>query len=108
MEGVTIGAGAVIGARTVVTQHIPPYAIVVGTPGRIVHYRHPPNIIAGLLDSCWWELSRDYLSQAPMDKPAEFLSYLKSNPPKTRAIYAGWEITRNHISPQAPNVAIKA
>jgi acetyltransferase-like isoleucine patch superfamily enzyme len=34
MKGVTIGKGAIIGAATVVTKDIPPYAIMVGNPAR--------------------------------------------------------------------------
>jgi acetyltransferase-like isoleucine patch superfamily enzyme/dTDP-4-dehydrorhamnose 3,5-epimerase-like enzyme len=38
LPGLTIGAGAMVGAGTVVTKSIPPYAIVVGNPGVIVGY----------------------------------------------------------------------
>lgn len=38
LPGVEIGSGAMIGAGTVVTDHIPAHAIVVGNPGRIVGY----------------------------------------------------------------------
>lgn len=38
-SGVNIGDGAVIGARTVVTQDVPANAVVVGVPGRIIRYR---------------------------------------------------------------------
>jgi acetyltransferase-like isoleucine patch superfamily enzyme len=40
LMGVTIGAGAVIGAGTVVSKDIPEYAIVVGSPHRIIGYRN--------------------------------------------------------------------
>ncbi len=39
MDGVTIGRGAVVGAGAVVTKDIPPLAIAVGSPARIIGYR---------------------------------------------------------------------
>lgn len=39
LKGVTIGTGAVIGAGSIVTSDIPPYAIAVGSPARVVKYR---------------------------------------------------------------------
>ena len=36
MAGVTVGAGALVGAGAVVTRDVPPYAIVVGGPARVV------------------------------------------------------------------------
>lgn len=53
--GVNIGTGAVVGARSVVTTDIPPYAIVAGTPARVVRYRFTPQVIERLLRLKWWE-----------------------------------------------------
>ena len=39
LHGVTIGRGAVVGAGCVVTRSVPPYAIVVGAPARVVRFR---------------------------------------------------------------------
>jgi acetyltransferase-like isoleucine patch superfamily enzyme len=39
LPGVTIGDGAVVGIRSVVTRDVPPYARVAGAPARMVGYR---------------------------------------------------------------------
>ena len=39
LRGITIGNGAVVGAGSVVTKDVPPYAIVVGLPAKILRYR---------------------------------------------------------------------
>jgi acetyltransferase-like isoleucine patch superfamily enzyme len=49
MAGVTIGQGAIIGARAVVTQDIPPYAIAAGNPAKVVKYRFTEAQIKQLL-----------------------------------------------------------
>lgn len=56
LSGVTIGHGAVVAARAVVTRDVPPYAIVAGNPARIVRYRMSEERIAQLLARRWWDL----------------------------------------------------
>lgn len=41
--GVTIGRGAVIGCKTVITEDVPPYAVVAGNPPRIVRFLTPDD-----------------------------------------------------------------
>ena len=53
-NGVTIGDGAVICARSVVTKDIPAYAIAVVVPARVMRYRFSESIIQQLLDLQWW------------------------------------------------------
>lgn len=49
LSGVHIGQGAIIGAGSVVTRDVPPYAIAVGSPARVIKYRFEPEIIDKLL-----------------------------------------------------------
>lgn len=58
-----IGVGAVIGACTVVTKDVPPFAIVVGNPGKIIGYRFDEKIREKILMSNWWERSLKELAQ---------------------------------------------
>ena len=57
-----IGNGAFISAGSVVTRPVPPYAVVMGTPARVVRYRFPEDKIRELIDSQWWLKSIDELS----------------------------------------------
>jgi virginiamycin A acetyltransferase len=54
LTGVTIGDGAVVAANSVVTTDVPPYAIVAGTPAKVLKYRFSPEIIEKLLEIQWW------------------------------------------------------
>ena len=49
-----IGDGAVVGAGSIVSKDVPPYAVAVGHPIRIVRYRFPKDIINRLIDEKWW------------------------------------------------------
>lgn len=55
LRGVTISDGAVVGAGSVVTKDVPPYAIVAGNPARIIKYRFTEEIINELLKIKWWD-----------------------------------------------------
>ncbi len=54
LDGVKIGDGAVIGAGAVVTKDIPPYAIAVGVPAKVVKFRFENDVIEKLQKMEWW------------------------------------------------------
>ncbi len=58
LSGVTIGHGAAVAARAVVTRDVPPYAIVAGNPARVVRLRFDEATIAALLVTRWWDLPK--------------------------------------------------
>lgn len=57
LPGLDIGLGAVIGAGSVVTKDVEPFAIVVGNPARKIKMRFSDEKIQAILDTRWWELS---------------------------------------------------
>lgn len=57
LPGVKIGDGAVIGAFSVVAKDVPPYAIAVGNPARVVKRRFSDAAIKHLLKVKWWNWS---------------------------------------------------
>ncbi|MFA7431133.1 MAG: CatB-related O-acetyltransferase [Rhodospirillaceae bacterium] len=64
MPGVTLGAGAIVAARAVVTQDVPPYAVVTGNPARIVRTRYEADDVARLLTLAWWEWPAEVITDA--------------------------------------------
>ena len=73
---VKIGHGAAIGARSLVLKDVPPYAVVAGSPARILRYRFPEPLIERLLALEWWRYAPDVLQAADMTRPERFVEEL--------------------------------
>jgi acetyltransferase-like isoleucine patch superfamily enzyme len=71
LSGVTIGNGAVIGARSVVAKHVTPYSIIAGNPAKHLKWRFDESLIERLQTIAWWDW--------PHDKVLDALPLLLSN-----------------------------
>ncbi|MEY9164189.1 virginiamycin A acetyltransferase [Sinorhizobium fredii] len=63
LPGVTIGDGAIVAAKSVVTKDIPAYAIVAGNPARVVRMRFPAATVERLQAIAWWNWSVDKVTR---------------------------------------------
>ncbi len=63
MPGVKIGSGSIIGAKSVVTHDVAPYAIVAGNPAKLVKSRFPARTVKRQLEIAWWDWPVDKITR---------------------------------------------
>jgi virginiamycin A acetyltransferase len=63
MPGVKIGDGAIVAARSVVVNDVPPYAVVGGNPSRVIRQRFSDDVIQDLLTIRWWDWPAEKLTR---------------------------------------------
>jgi acetyltransferase-like isoleucine patch superfamily enzyme len=74
LDNVTISDGAIIGAGSIVTRDIPPYAVAVGAPARVTRVRFSESEIGILERVAWWNRDIEFCrANAPyFDDPRLF------------------------------------
>ena len=77
MAGVTIGDGAIIGTRAVVTKDIPPYTIVGGVPAKTIRQRYDTDTINQLQELKWWNWSKEKIAKSIEAIKSGDIEYLK-------------------------------
>jgi virginiamycin A acetyltransferase len=63
MPGISIGHGAIVASKSVVTSDVPPYSVVGGNPAKILKYRFDAKTIEALLSVAWWDWSAEKITR---------------------------------------------
>ncbi|MEZ5541716.1 MAG: CatB-related O-acetyltransferase [Pseudomonadota bacterium] len=101
LPGVSIGHGAVVAAESVVTKDVPPYAVVAGSPARVLRYRFPEREIESLLTVGWWDYAPWDLKGASVDDIPRFIDHVAGMRARAVATYAPGKVRLADLAGQA-------
>ena len=62
MPGITVGHGAIIASKSVVTKDVPAYGVVGGNPAELIKLRFEQDIIKQLVDIAWWDWTAEKIT----------------------------------------------
>lgn len=94
LTGVTVGDGAIVAARAVVTKDVPPYAIVAGVPATVISMRFPDALIERFLTLQPWRFGPDDLQPLGVNQPEAFADRLEE------------QIASNAVTPWVPRAVL--
>ena len=83
MPGVTVGHGAIVASKSVVTGDVPAYSVIGGNPAKVIRYRFESDVIERLLAICWWDWSAEKISrnlQAIVNRDLDVLCAANAEP----------------------------
>jgi len=79
MRGCTIGDGAIIGAGAIVTKDVPPYAIVAGSPAKVMKWRFEERYRTELLELQWWRYDLEVMDGVDVTDIGSGIDRIKRN-----------------------------
>ena len=77
MPGITIGDGAIIATKSIVTKNVAPYAIVGGNPAKEIKKRFSDEEIKELLKLAWWDWPIEKITSSVQDLTGKSILKLK-------------------------------
>jgi acetyltransferase-like isoleucine patch superfamily enzyme len=78
LPGITIGNGAVIAARAVVTKDVPEFSIFGGNPAKLIRFRFSEKVMEGLRNVQWWRYKFSDFSGLTLSEPDRFIEEIAS------------------------------